>query len=139
MHTRLLTLLAALALTGGATASAQYYEIANQIPNLITPALQGGFNYKGFIEAEYLHGVGDNSCDFFGISTVQGFRYSSWFFMGAGLGVQYVHTSPAEDWQPTYYPAMPSTAAAAAAAWCRCSPTSASISAARKVSPSSPM
>ncbi len=104
MHTRLLTLLAALALTGGATASAQYYEIANQIPNLITPALQGGFNYKGFIEAEYLHGVGDNSCDFFGISTVQGFRYSSWFFMGAGLGVQYVHTSPAEDWQPTYYP-----------------------------------
>ena len=87
-----------LALAGATSASAQYYEIANQIPNLITPALTGGMNYKGFVEAEYLHGVGDYKCDFVGLSTVQGFRYSTWFFMGAGLGVQYIHTSQSDDW-----------------------------------------
>ena len=75
-------------------AHAQYYELANQIPNLITPALSGSMRYKGFIEAEYLHGLGDYSSDFVELSTVQGFSYSSWFFMGAGLGLQYVHTNP---------------------------------------------
>lgn len=68
-------------------ASAQYYEIANQIPQLITPALMGGFNYKGFVEGKYVMGVGQNRVDFLGVSTSQGFKYATWFFMGAGIGV----------------------------------------------------
>lgn len=68
-------------------ASAQYYEIANQVRNLITPALSGGANYKGYVEASVLGGLGDNRASIFGISTSQGFRYSSWFYMGAGIGV----------------------------------------------------
>ena len=84
------------------TANAQYYQIANSIPSLIRPALSGGLNYKGFVEAEYLHGLGSYNCDFVGISTTQGFRYSNWFFMGAGLGVQYVHTTPAENWSQNW-------------------------------------
>lgn len=78
-------------------ASAQYYELANQIPNMIAPALTGGMRYKGFVEAEYVHGLGDYKSDFVGASTVQGLMYSNWFFMGAGLGVQYVHTTPSYD------------------------------------------
>lgn len=83
-------------------ANAQYYEIANSIQSLIRPALTGGLNYKGFVEAEYLHGLGEYNCSFVGLSTVQGLRYSSWFFMGAGLGVQYVHTTPAENWSQNW-------------------------------------
>lgn len=86
----------AMAILSPSKAEAQFYEITNQLPNLISPALSGSLAYKGFVEAEYLHGLGGYRSDFVGVSTVQGFRYSSWFFMGAGLGVQYVHTSPAE-------------------------------------------
>lgn len=88
-------MLSALALTS-VDASAQYYEIANQIPNLITPALSGSMAYKGYVEAEYLHGVSNYSSDFVELSTSQGFRYANWFFMGAGLGVQYVHSNPGD-------------------------------------------
>lgn len=105
MKIRRLSILAITAIAFGVVdAHAQYYEIANQIPNLITPALSGSMRYKGFVEAEYLHGLGDYQSDFVGVSTVQGFTYSSWFFMGAGLGVQYVHTSPAQDWDPSMRP-----------------------------------
>lgn len=104
MYPRLLTILGLLAIGGATGASAQYYEIANQLPNLITPALSGGMNYKGFVEAEYLHGLGDYGCDFVGVSTVQGFSYSTWFFMGAGLGVQYIHTSQGDNWGAGFRP-----------------------------------
>lgn len=102
MKKRIFTIITSLGLAAGAyQANAQFYEIANQIPNLITPALSGSMNYKGFVEAEYLHGLGDFSSDFVGASTVQGFSYSNWFFMGAGLGVQYIHTSP-KGWDDSY-------------------------------------
>ena len=39
-----------LVLAGTTFASAQYYELANQIPQLISPALSGNFNYKGFVD-----------------------------------------------------------------------------------------
>ena len=104
MIRKLLMLISLPAFIYTADASAQYYEIANQIGNLITPALSGGMNYKGFVEAEYLHGLGDYQCDFACLSTVQGFGYSDWFFMGAGLGVQYVHTSQADGWGTDFKP-----------------------------------
>lgn len=78
----------ALMLAAGSPASrAQYYEIANQLPNLISPALSGSFNYTGYVEASGVAGVGHNRANFIGISTTQGFRYANWFFMGAGIGV----------------------------------------------------
>lgn len=85
---RMLAAAALLAAMGGAqTAHAQYYELANQLPGLISPALSGSFNYKGYVELSSMAGFGDNRVNIVGISTSQGFQYSSWFFMGAGLGV----------------------------------------------------
>lgn len=84
-------LVAVLMLAAGHPAlHAQYYEITNQLTNLISPALSGSFNYKGFVEASGLAGVGHNRANFIGISTTQGFRYASWFYMGAGIGVDVV-------------------------------------------------
>lgn len=68
-------------------AKAQYYQIANQLSSLISPALSGSMNYKGYVEMSGLAGFGDNRANFVGVSTSQGFKYSSWFFMGVGLGV----------------------------------------------------
>lgn len=66
---------------------AQYYSIANQLPGLIRPALSGSFNYKGYVEASYLTGLGNKKIDIVDISTSQGFKYSNWLYMGVGLGV----------------------------------------------------
>lgn len=59
-------------------AKAQFYEIANQVPQLLSPALSGSFNYKGYIEASYIKGIGDERIDFVDISTTQGFKYANW-------------------------------------------------------------
>lgn len=69
------------------SANAQFYQIANQLPSLIQPALMGGLNYKGYVDVSYLAGVGSRKVDFVSIATSQGFRYNSWFYMGVGLGV----------------------------------------------------
>lgn len=76
-------------------ASAQLYQITNQIPSLISPALSGSLNYRGFVDGHYLKGLGSTNADFAGISTSQGFQYREWFFMGVGIGVDMVfsHTS----------------------------------------------
>lgn len=68
-------------------AHAQYYQIANQISSLVSPALSGSVNYKGYVEASGLAGFGDNHANFVGISTSQGFTYGGFFFMGAGMGL----------------------------------------------------
>jgi len=78
------------------SANAQYYEIANQLTNILSPALSGGAAYKGYVEISGLAGLGDNRANSIGISTSQGFRYSDWFFMGAGLGVDLL-MSKADD------------------------------------------
>lgn len=77
---------AAVALACGA-AHAQYYQIANQLTNLITPALSGSLSYKGFVELDGIGGVGPNRANFIGINTTQGFQYASWFYMGVGMGI----------------------------------------------------
>lgn len=82
-----LSLLTLAAIVCAMPARAQYYEIANQLPGLLSPALSGSFNYKGYVELSGLAGVGDNRANFIELSTTQGFRYSSWFFMGVGIGV----------------------------------------------------
>lgn len=52
---------------------AQYYELANQLPSLISPALSGSMNYRGFVQVHGLAGLGDARANFVGISTSQGF------------------------------------------------------------------
>lgn len=79
---------------------AQYYQIANQIPGLLSPALSGSFNYKGYVELSGLAGVGVNRANFVGVYTAQGFKYSSWFFMGAGIGVDMVMAQGADADSP---------------------------------------
>ncbi len=85
---------------------AQYYQIANQLSGLISPALSGSMNYKGYVEASGLAGFGDNHANFVGISTSQGFQYSSWFFMGVGIGVDMAivrnDVTDKADWEGTY-------------------------------------
>lgn len=88
----------AIALALPAGANAQYYEIANQLPGLIQPALSGSTNYKGFVEASYIKGVGSYKADFLEFTTTQGFSYSSWFFMGVGAGVDIMFSHPNDGW-----------------------------------------
>lgn len=85
---KLAGLLTALLLAVGSfNALGQYYEAASQLTNLISPALSGSLNYRGFVEVSGLAGFGDNRANFVGVSTTQGFQYADWFFMGAGLGI----------------------------------------------------
>lgn len=103
MKKYLKTTLALLAILLVSTSGkAQFYQIANQLPGLIQPALSGSFNYKGYIDASYLGGVGNHKVDIVNISTSQGFRYSNWFYMGVGLGVDIAmsHTSDQFDQGP---------------------------------------
>lgn len=79
-------------------ATAQYYELANQLPGLIQPALSGSLNYKGFLEASYTQGLGKSKANILGFSTSQGFRYSNWFFMGVGVGVDILFSNPDDGW-----------------------------------------
>lgn len=74
-------------------AKAQYTSIVNQAANMLQTAVLGGFSYKGFVDASYTAGIGNLQANFVGVSTVQGFQYSNWFFMGAGLGVDYVYSN----------------------------------------------
>lgn len=76
-----------LALGVSLPASAQYYEIASQLPSLLSPALSGSMKYKGYVDISGTAGLGNNRANFIGVSTSQGYQYSSWFFMGVGLGV----------------------------------------------------
>lgn len=84
------------------SASAQYYQIANQLPQLIQPALSGSLNYKGYVELAGIVGMGHNRANFVGLSTTQGFRYASWFYMGVGAGVDMVIAQ-----QPSSFTANP--------------------------------
>lgn len=92
--------LASAMLLTAATASAQYYDLANQLVNMAQPALQGGFNYRGMVDAGYTIGVGRNGCSSLEFTTTQGFKYSSWFFMGVGAGVNIVFAG--QDDTPAY-------------------------------------
>lgn len=80
--------------------AAQYYQIANQLQQVITPALSGSLNYKGFVEMSGLAGLGHNRANVIDFSTTQGFQYSSWFFMGVGLGIDIVMAQQPEGWTP---------------------------------------
>ena len=92
------------AFIGAGSMSAQYYELANQIPQLISPALSGSMNYKGFLDASYTKGVGPRQADFIEVTTTQGFQFTPWFYMGAGIGVQTIMTNRNDNYDPWQYP-----------------------------------
>lgn len=100
-----LAALASVALFTGHRASAQYWEAANQLTNLISPALSGSGAYKGSVELMGVAGIGDNKLNQVEIATSQGYQYNSWFYMGAGLGVGVVHSGN-DPWAASdrYYP-----------------------------------
>lgn len=80
------------------TASAQYYEIANRIPSLIQPAISGSMKYKGFVDAGYSKTLGNYDADFLEVSTSQGFQYTSWFYMGVGIGADVLFAHKNDTW-----------------------------------------
>lgn len=86
-----------VALSGAASARAQYYDMANQLVSMVQPALSGGFNYRGFLDAGFTGGIGRNGCNSLEISTTQGFKYSDWFFMGVGAGVNVIFAGQGDD------------------------------------------
>lgn len=102
-------ILASVAAFTAPSAEAQYYEIVNQLPNLISPALSGSMNYKGYVDVTGTFGVGNDRANFVGLSTSQGFQYSSWFFMGAGIGVDLATSSTSDQVynNGNYYPGYP--------------------------------
>lgn len=83
---------------------AQYYELANQIPQVLAPALSGSMNYKGFLDASYTKGIGPRQADFVEVTTTQGFQFVPWFYMGVGLGVQTIMTNRNDSYDPWQYP-----------------------------------
>lgn len=93
-----IALAGALAVTAAGAADAQYYSMANQLMQTIQPALSGSTNYKGFVDATYVKGLGSLNADVVGISTSQGFAYSNWFYMGVGLGVDLFMSHTDDGW-----------------------------------------
>ena len=81
-----------ISVLGSLQGYAQYTSIVNQAANMLQTAVVGGFRYKGFVDLSYTGGFGDLKANFVGVSTVQGFQYADWFFMGAGLGVDLVYS-----------------------------------------------
>ncbi|MDE6009036.1 MAG: hypothetical protein K2G90_07500 [Muribaculaceae bacterium] len=79
--------LAVVMFSGMGSAKAQYAQIVNQLPEILSPALSGSMKYKGYVDVTSTFGIGSERANFVGISTSQGFRYANWFFMGAGIGV----------------------------------------------------
>ncbi len=96
--------LAALALLSVPSAvKAQYYNIANQVANVLQAPLNGLARYKGFVDASYVKGLGNTRADFLEFSTSQGVQYNSWFYMGAGLGVSVVFSHPDDNLPSSYW------------------------------------
>lgn len=80
------------------TANAQIYEAINTLQSVLSPALSGSGRYKGYVEAGYSHTLSHYNGDFVEISTSQGYQYNSWFFMGAGLGVDVLFSHKSPHW-----------------------------------------
>lgn len=93
----IIALLILMAIAPG-KANAQYYQIANTMQNLLTPALSGSGSYKGWVEAGYSHTLAGYDGDFIEFSTSQGYQYNSWFFLGAGAGVDVLFAHTNENW-----------------------------------------
>lgn len=104
LKTLLLTIAAFLATSIPFNANAQYSQIASGIQSALTPALSGSGSYQGFVEAGYSRGLKPYPADFIELNTTQGYRYKSWFFMGAGLGVDMLRAHKNNTWGSGWQP-----------------------------------
>lgn len=93
-------ILLTIALAGAsvAPAAAQYSDIVNGITNTIMPAISGSGSYKGFVDAEYTQGFGTYRTNFMTLSTSQGYKFTNWFYMGAGIGVDILWSTVNDGW-----------------------------------------
>lgn len=71
---------------------AQVWQATSQLSNMLSPILSGSGRYKGLVEVSGYAGVSNAKINHVEISTSQGYQYNSWFYMGAGIGVDIVHT-----------------------------------------------
>ncbi len=85
-------------------AHAQWGQIVNRIPSLISPAVSGSGSYRGFVDAGYSKTFGHYDADFFEISTSQGYQYNSWFYMGVGLGADVMFAHQDNNWGTEWMP-----------------------------------
>lgn len=89
---------------------AQIGEIVNGLTNVALPMIQRGEGYKGYLETDFTVGVGNYRSNFLTLATSQGYKFNSWFYMGAGIGVDFlwstVNTGWGADWinnNPDWY------------------------------------
>ncbi len=78
--------------------NAQVSRIAEGIKNVLSPALSGASTYKGYVTADYTQGFGTYRTNFASLTTSQGYKFTSWFYMGAGLGVDLLWSTADDTW-----------------------------------------
>lgn len=79
-------------------AAGQYSNIVNGLTNVLMPAISGSSTYKGFVDVAYTQGFGTYRTNFATLSTTQGYQFTPWFYMGAGIGVDVLWSSVNNDW-----------------------------------------
>lgn len=98
----------ALGLTGVLGANAQIGEIVNGLTNVAMTAARGGAGYKGYLEADFTGGVGNYRTNFVTLATSQGYQLNNWFYMGAGIGVDFLWSKVNKGWGDSWGPTDPS-------------------------------
>ncbi|MDE6393290.1 MAG: hypothetical protein K2L59_08505 [Muribaculaceae bacterium] len=78
--------------------SAQYGEIVNGLTNVALPLIRQSAGYKGYVEADYTQGFGNYRSNFLTLATSQGYKFSDWFYMGAGIGVDLLWSKVDGGW-----------------------------------------
>lgn len=86
-------------------ANAQIYDVINTLQSVISPAISGSGRYKGYVDAGYSHTLSKYNGDFLEVSTSQGYQYNSWFYMGAGLGIDVLFSHKGTNWGQSVPPA----------------------------------
>lgn len=102
MKTRARHWLAALAtVCAGAmpvSASGQINEIVNGLTNVAITAARQGQGYKGYMEADFTHTFGNYKSNFLTLATSQGYMLNDHFYLGAGVGIDFMWTTLDKGW-----------------------------------------
>ena len=107
MKTKCLFLGMAVAAAIAAPAEAQVSRVAEGIRNVLTPALSGANTYKGYVTADYTQGFGTYRTNFASLTTSQGYKFTNWFYMGAGLGIDLLWSTADDTWGNDWQGSLP--------------------------------
>lgn len=88
-------------------AAAQIGDIVNGLSNVALPMIQRGAGYKGYLEADFTMGVGNYRSNFVTLATSQGYKFSDWFYMGAGIGVDLLWSTVNSGWGDSWADSNP--------------------------------